>query len=29
VDPTFVVDEVLTATPAPASGAMPTYARHD
>ena len=29
VDPTFVVDEVLTATPAPASGAMPTYARHE
>jgi MoxR-like ATPase len=29
VDPTFVVAEVLTATPAPASGAMPTYARHD
>jgi len=29
VDPTFVVQEVLTATPAPASGAMPTYARHD
>jgi MoxR-like ATPase len=29
VDPTFVVDEVLTATPAPASGAMPTYARRD
>jgi len=26
VDPTFVVDEVLRATPAPASGALPTYA---
>jgi MoxR-like ATPase len=29
VDPSFVVQEVLSATPAPASGAMPTYARHD
>ena len=29
VDPSFVVHEVLSATPAPASGAMPTYARHD
>jgi MoxR-like ATPase len=29
VDPTFVVQEVLAATPAPASGAMPTYARRD
>jgi MoxR-like ATPase len=29
VDPLFVVQEVLAATPAPASGAMPTYARHD
>ncbi|HEU4347187.1 MAG TPA: MoxR family ATPase [Actinoplanes sp.] len=29
VDPSFVVGEVLNATPAPASGAMPTYARHD
>jgi MoxR-like ATPase len=29
VDPSFVVQEVLAATPAPASGAMPTYARHD
>ncbi len=29
VDPSFVVDEVLNAVPAPASGAMPTYARHD
>jgi MoxR-like ATPase len=29
VDPSFVVQEVLNATPAPASGAMPTYARHD
>jgi MoxR-like ATPase len=29
VDPTFVVQEVLNAVPAPASGAMPTYARHD
>jgi MoxR-like ATPase len=29
VDPSFVVDEVLHATPAPASGAMPTYARHE
>jgi MoxR-like ATPase len=29
VDPSFVVAEVLNATPAPASGAMPTYARHD
>ena len=29
VDPSFVVEEVLTQTPAPASGAMPTYARHD
>jgi MoxR-like ATPase len=28
VDPTFVVDEVLTATPAPASGALAAYARH-
>ncbi|GGL06803.1 AAA family ATPase [Mangrovihabitans endophyticus] len=26
VDPSFVVDEVLQAVPAPASGAMPTYA---
>ncbi|MFI6075832.1 AAA family ATPase [Actinoplanes sp. NPDC051343] len=26
VDPAFVVDEVLAATPAPASGALPTYA---
>jgi len=26
VDPSFVVDEVLQATPAPASGALPTYA---
>jgi MoxR-like ATPase len=26
VDPSFVVDEVLAATPAPASGALPTYA---
>ncbi|MFG1609876.1 AAA family ATPase [Actinoplanes sp. NPDC049265] len=29
VDPFFVVEEVLAAVPAPASGAMPTYARHD
>ncbi len=29
VDPSFVVREVLTAVPAPASGALPTYARHD
>ncbi len=29
VDPSFVVAEVLNAVPAPASGAMPTYARHD
>jgi MoxR-like ATPase len=29
VDPSFVVQEVLAATPAPASGAMPSYARHD
>ena len=29
VDPSFVVDEVLNGVPAPASGAMPTYARHD
>jgi MoxR-like ATPase len=29
VDPSFVVDEVLNAVPAPASGAMPTYARHE
>ncbi len=29
VDPSFVVQEVLDAVPAPASGAMPTYARHD
>src|SRR5690242_14423857 len=29
VDPSFVVDEVLQAVPAPASGALPTYARHD
>jgi MoxR-like ATPase len=29
VDPAFVVQEVLTAVPAPASGALPTYARHD
>jgi MoxR-like ATPase len=29
VNPTFVVQEVLTAVPAPASGALPTYARHD
>jgi MoxR-like ATPase len=29
VDPAFVVDEVLTNVPAPASGALPTYARHD
>ncbi|GAB2925375.1 MoxR family ATPase [Micromonospora polyrhachis] len=26
VDPSFVVEEVLTATPAPASGALPSYA---
>jgi len=26
VDPSFVVQEVLAATPAPASGALPTYA---
>ncbi|MEV0896238.1 MoxR family ATPase [Actinoplanes sp. NPDC049802] len=29
VNPSFVVQEVLTAVPAPASGALPTYARHD
>jgi MoxR-like ATPase len=29
VDPSFVVHEVLNAVPAPASGAMPTYARHE
>ncbi|MCU7729609.1 MoxR family ATPase [Actinoplanes sp. KI2] len=29
VDPAFVVQEVLTNVPAPASGALPTYARHD
>ena len=29
VDPSFVVHEVLTNVPAPASGALPTYARHD
>jgi len=29
VDPAFVVQEVLTSVPAPASGALPTYARHD
>jgi MoxR-like ATPase len=29
VDPSFVVQEVLTQVPAPASGALPTYARHD
>ncbi|WP_430783303.1 AAA family ATPase [Actinoplanes sp. G11-F43] len=29
VNPTFVVQEVLSAVPAPASGALPTYARHD
>ncbi|GIF06513.1 AAA family ATPase [Actinoplanes siamensis] len=29
VNPAFVVQEVLTAVPAPASGALPTYARHD
>jgi MoxR-like ATPase len=29
VDPAFVVHEVLTNVPAPASGALPTYARHD
>jgi len=29
VDPSFVVQEVLAAVPAPASGALPTYARHD
>jgi MoxR-like ATPase len=29
VDPAFVVQEVLARTPAPASGAMPTYGRHD
>jgi MoxR-like ATPase len=29
VDPSFVVEEVLSAVPAPASGAMPTYARHE
>ena len=28
VDPAFVVQEVLTNVPAPASGALPTYARH-
>jgi MoxR-like ATPase len=26
VDPSFVVQEVLAGTPAPASGALPTYA---
>ena len=26
VDPSFVVEEVLAAVPAPASGALPTYA---
>jgi MoxR-like ATPase len=26
VDPVFVVEEVLAATPAPASGALPSYA---
>ena len=29
VDPSLVVQEVLTAVPAPASGALPRYARHD
>jgi MoxR-like ATPase len=29
VDPAFVVHEVLTNVPAPASGALPTYARHE
>jgi MoxR-like ATPase len=29
VDPSFVVHEVLQAVPAPASGALPSYARHD
>ena len=29
VDPSFVVQEVLTNVPAPASGALPSYARHD
>jgi MoxR-like ATPase len=29
VNPSFVVEEVLAGVPAPASGAMPTYARHD
>ncbi|MEV6343512.1 MoxR family ATPase [Actinoplanes sp. NPDC051851] len=29
VNPSFVVQEVLNAVPAPASGALPTYARHD
>ena len=29
VDPAFVVQEVLANVPAPASGALPTYARHD
>jgi MoxR-like ATPase len=29
VNPSFVVQEVLSAVPAPASGALPTYARHD
>ncbi|GLY01090.1 MULTISPECIES: MoxR family ATPase [Actinoplanes] len=29
VNPAFVVQEVLSAVPAPASGALPTYARHD
>jgi len=29
VDPSFVVQEVLTAVPAPASGALPSYARND
>ncbi|WP_328465249.1 MoxR family ATPase [Actinoplanes sp. NBC_00393] len=29
VNPSFVVQEVLSAVPAPASGALPTYAHHD
>lgn len=29
VNPSFVVQEVLSAVPAPASGALPTYARHE
>ena len=29
VDPSFVVQEVLTSVPAPASGALPSYARND